>query len=78
MSVGKSYYEVSCNEYYNDMLELKKILENNMNKEQVIDFLRKNEIKYEGFEKGNEFVIILNSFDLTFGNDGKLKISEIH
>lgn len=67
---------MTCNEYYKDMLEFKKILETKTTKEEAIKYLKNNSVKYDSIQKGTEYIISFNSFVMTFGEDGKLKSSE--
>ena len=71
-AVGHSYYKVSCDEYYQDMLKLKQLLETKSTKREAINFLETNNIEYESFQKGTEFIISFDSFVLEFDIDGKL------
>jgi len=77
-AVGNDYYKVSCNEYHGDMLGLKKVLDSKKTKIETLDFLNEHAIEYDSFQKGNEFIISLNSFDLTFNAQGNLVASHIH
>ena len=63
-AVGQNYYKVSCDEYSKDAISLRKILKLKSDKFAVVKFLENNKIEYESFEKGSDFVIMLNSFDL--------------
>ena len=71
-AVGHSYYKVSCDEYYQDMLKLKQVLETKSTKGEAINFLETNDIEYESFQKGTEFIISFDSFALEYDTDGKL------
>jgi hypothetical protein len=70
-AVGHSYYKVSCDEYYQDMLKFKQILETRSTKTEAI-----NKVEYDSFQKGTEFIISFNSFALTFDEKGILKLNE--
>lgn len=75
-AVGHSYYKVSCDEYYQDMLKFKQFIETKSTKEEAIDFLELNKVEYDSFQKGTEFIITFSSFDLTYDKNGKLIPSE--
>ena len=75
-AVGHSYYKVSCDEYYQDMLKFKQILETKSTKTEAIDFLELNKVEYDSFQKGTEFIISFNSFALTFDEKGILILNE--
>jgi len=75
-SVGYTYYKVSCDEYYQDMLEFKQILETKSTKKEAIDFLELNKVEYDSFQKETEFIITFNSFALIFDEKGILNSSE--
>lgn len=63
-AIGQNYYQVSCDEYHNDMVEFKEILETKLTKEEAIEFLKMNNVEYDSFQKGTEYIITLNSFAL--------------
>jgi len=71
-AIGHSYYEVSCDGYYQDMLKFKQILETKSTKSEVIDFLEINKVEYDSFQKGTEFIITFDSFELEYDKNGKL------
>ena len=71
-AIGQNYYKVSCEEYYQDMLKLKKILKTKNTKKEATDFLEKSKIEYESFQKGSEFIISFDSFSLTYDKNGIL------
>lgn len=73
-AVGHSYYKVSCDEYYNDMVEFKKILGTLKTKKETIGFLENYNVKYDSIQKGTDFIITLNSFSVTFDNNGNQTI----
>lgn len=75
-AVGQDYYIVSCNEYYQDMLQFKQILDSKKSQKEAIEFLDNNLIAYESFQKGNEFIIVFNSFALTYNDEGILISSD--
>lgn len=77
-AVGMDYYKVSCNEYHGDMLELKKVLDLKKTKTESLQFLDEHGVDYDSFQKGNEFIITMNSFDLTFNEEGNLVSSDLH
>src|SRR5688572_28822965 len=77
-AVSKGYYEVSCNEYYGDMMELKRILDTKTTKSEALNFLEQYNVEFDSFQKGEEFIITLNSFGMTFNSDGTLILSEQH
>ncbi|MBE7688881.1 hypothetical protein [Tenacibaculum finnmarkense] len=74
-AVGKSYYEVSCKEYRKDAVAFQKIVENRQKQIRIIALLKENNIQFEEFEKGNEYIINLNSFSIRFDEKGN-KINE--
>ena len=74
---GHSYYKVSCDEYYQDMLKFKQILETKSTKKEAIDFLETNKVEYESFQKGAEFIITFDSFALEYDDNGKLITTEL-
>ncbi len=74
-AVGQSYYKVSCDEYYKDMIEFEKIVETYKTKKETIDFLDTYHVKYDSIQKGTNFIITLNSFSITFDKNGN-QISE--
>lgn len=76
-AVDKSYYKVVCNENHEDMLKLKSVLDTKKNKQLTIKFLNEHKIKYESFQKGENFVIQLSSFELIFNSKGLLEESRI-
>jgi hypothetical protein len=71
-AVGQSYYRDSCDDYYQDMLKFKQILETKSTKREAINFLKTNNIAYESFQKGTEFIISFDSFALEYDTNGKL------
>ena len=75
-AVGKGYYKVSCDEYYNDMIEFKKILQTQKTKNEIVDFLERYHVKYDSIQKGTDFIITLNSFSITFDKKGNQKLIE--
>lgn len=75
-AVGQNYYQISCDEYRSDMIEFKKILEAKSTKEEAIEFLKINNVEYDSFQKGTEYIISLSSFALTFNDNGKLMSDE--
>ena len=72
-AVGQNYYKVGCEELKLDIDELVKMLELNLSKNEMVSFLKINDVKYDGFEKGKDYIIQFNSFDFTFGKNGELK-----
>lgn len=72
VAVGHGYYQVSCNEYQKDMLSLKQILNSKTSKKEALEFLDIHKITYSAFQKGEEYIISLSSFELTYDSDGKL------
>ena len=74
-AVGRSYLEVSCNEYEKDMLLYKKIVESKKNKLELLQFLKKNNIDVVGFQKGEGYIISFNSFSVEYDEKGN-KINE--
>ncbi|MGK7391379.1 MAG: hypothetical protein ACNS60_13570 [Candidatus Cyclobacteriaceae bacterium M2_1C_046] len=76
VAVGHGYYQVSCNEYQKDILSLKQILYTKKSKKEALEFLDAYKIDHEGFQKGEDFIISLSSFQLIYGPDGRLKPSE--
>ena len=72
-AVGHNYYTLSCEEYKKDTDQFVKILGLNQSENDMISFLEKTDIKYNGFEKGEDYVVQFNSFDFIFWKDGKLK-----
>ena len=75
-AVGQSYYKVTCDEYYHDMIEFKKILETQKTKNEIIDFLIDYEVKFDTVQKGNDFTITMNSFSIKFDNKGNKKLDD--
>lgn len=75
-AVGHTYYKVSCEEYYQDMLKFKQIVETKSTRKEAINFLKINKIKYESFQKGTEYIIIFNSFALVYDEKWELISSE--
>ena len=71
-AVGHTYYRESCEGYYQDMINFKQIVELNKNKKDVIEFLEQNNVKYDSFTKGSDYIIKFNSFDLIFNEKGNL------
>lgn len=71
-AVGQNYYKVSCDEYYQDMLRFKQVLETKSTKREAINFLESNNVEYESFHKGIEFIITFDSFELKYDTNGKL------
>ena len=71
-AVGHGYYKESCESYYQDMLNFKQIVEVNRNKKEVIEFLEINNVNYDSFKKGPDFIITFNSFELKFNKKGIL------
>ena len=71
-AVGHSYYKVSCDEYYQDMLRFKQILDAKTTKMEAINFLKKNKVEFASFQKGAEFIITFDSFALEYDTDGRL------
>jgi wyosine [tRNA(Phe)-imidazoG37] synthetase (radical SAM superfamily) len=65
-AVGHHYYKVSCDEYKNDLNEFMKTIESFNSKKETIDFLEENSIQFDSIQKGNEFIIIFNSFEIVF------------
>lgn len=75
-AVSMSYYRDSCEDYQSDMVELKRILDTKKTKEAAINFLEQYKVTYDSLSKGEEFIIHLNSFYMTFDKNGQLKSSE--
>lgn len=71
-AVGHSYYQVNCEEWKDDLKELKKVLPIELNKNDMVNFLAHKDIAYNGFAKGEEFVIQLHSFDFVYNQNGQL------
>lgn len=61
-AVGRDYYKVSCEEYLNDRNNFKTIVDSIETKNKLIAFLTKNNIRFEGFDKEDNYVIDFNSF----------------
>lgn len=76
-ALGHDYYKVSCDEYYKDAFNLRKVLESKSDIVGVIEFLENNKIEYESFQKGTDSVINLNSFDLIYNKKGELIESNV-
>ena len=77
-AVGQNYYMDSCDEYYQDMLKFKQILETKSTKREAINFLKTNNVEYKSFQKGTEFIISFDSFALEYDRDGKLISNDKH
>ncbi|CAM1349453.1 hypothetical protein [Tenacibaculum crassostreae] len=71
-AVGRSYYETSCNEYERDRAILIKIAQSKEAKDDLLEFLNKNDLPHGYFPKGNNYVVSFSSFSLIFDNKGKL------
>ena len=71
ISVGHNYYEESCDGYYKDMTQFKKILDNYQTKRELIDFLESNHVRFDSIQKGSDFIVTFNSFSITFDKNGK-------
>ncbi len=72
-AVGRGYYEVTCIEYEKDKTILKKLIDSKETKTELLKFLKDNDISFEGFQKGTDYVISFNSFSVLFDSKGKLK-----
>ena len=60
------------------MLKLKQILTSKRTQNEAIEFLDNYKIDYEKFQKGDEFIISLNSFALTYNGNGVLISTDEH
>lgn len=76
-AVANNYYRVGCEEFLTDATTLKNILQTKGDKDEVISYLDNEEVKYEAFEKGDQFVITLGSFDMVFNAENELVLSEL-
>lgn len=72
-AVGHHYYQISCDEYSKDISEFRKIfISEKLNKDETLEFLNSNNIKFEIINKGNNSIILFNSFSLVFDKKGNL------
>ena len=71
-AVGQNYYKVSCDEYYEDMLKFKQVIETKSTRKNAMDFLEKNKIEYDRFQKGTKTIISFGSFSLAYNENGEL------
>lgn len=65
-------YKTQCEFYHKDAIEFEKVLSKLEKQEEMMRFLDKNEIDYDSLQKGNESIILLNSFEFTFDKNGIL------
>ena len=72
-AVGRRYYEVSCSEYEKDKAVFKKLIDSKDTKTELLQFLKDNNISFEGFQKGTDYVVNFNSFSVLFDSKGNLK-----
>lgn len=72
-AVGQNDYKISCDEYYNDMIEFKKIIEAHKTKKDLQGFLKSNDVEFDSIQKGTDFIISLNSFSILFDQRGNQK-----
>ena len=68
-----TYSEDSCEKYRKDKEILLNTVKEFNSKEKTLEFLSKNDVTFDSFQKGkDEYIISLNSFGLTFNEEGKL------
>lgn len=77
-AVGMTYFKDSCTNYQDDMIELKRILDYKDSKKTAIEFLELHRVKYDSFQKADNFIIQLNSFDMIYDKNEQLLKSETH
>jgi hypothetical protein len=58
------------------MIELKKVLESQKTKSEVLKFLDSHRVKYSSLQNGEEFIISMSSFNMVFNEKGELVSSE--
>ncbi|PIE50222.1 MAG: hypothetical protein CSA38_04405 [Flavobacteriales bacterium] len=66
--IGRSYYEVSCEEYRSDAEKLEKICKQFKTKEELFDFTAQYKIEIDTFSKGEALIVRFSSFDVEFEN----------
>ena len=72
-----AYFEDSCEKYLKDRDILLGIIKRFNSKERTIEFLSKGDVVFDTFEKSGEgFIVVLNSFELIFDDEGHL--IEVH
>lgn len=73
INVGKSYYQVSCDEYKANSDILDSTLHTYENINDLFAFLEKHEIEFETISKSdNENYIIIGSLAIPFHNTGEI------
>ena len=70
-SIGHTYYKVSCEEYENDLDQLKKVTDSLTTKKQTLQFLKESKIELDTLQKGRIFHVNFKSFSLSFDESGK-------
>ena len=78
VAVGHSYFKSSCDGYYKDVNEFKKIIASQKTKRDLLVFFDSNSVKYDSFQKGSDFIINLNSISIEFDKNGNQKNIELN
>ena len=69
-AIGRSYYEVTCEELRKDSNNLKKLTTEIKTKKEILNFVKSYNLKIDTLQKGELFYINFGSFDIGFDQNG--------